>query len=310
MCILTTGQFRLKKYSRDLANWADAESEIETVTISVLHFGTREQTKITSMFVRDNESDDRAHFSTSAVSKIETCRKLLRPRALIRISWIIMITLDHKQWTDSSGEACSASGNFSFVIGMSLRVASISCQSKANPCFYTFQYEGTRGGEGGGVGPALGNGETATAWFTKVGLRESIVPFAVWSPKRRVIFFLVSSNDAKAFRKCRCSGSLETNERTEGGGAGLFRSNNSRREQQPEMWLIGGRELVRPSESRGYLSIDPRPREASTAFRVIRGRWEQIRVLAFLRFRVRLAAVVAEAPNSMQCWRESTIRFR
>lgn len=53
----------MKKYTRDLANWADTESEIETATISVLHFGTREQMKITSMFVRDNESDDRANFS-------------------------------------------------------------------------------------------------------------------------------------------------------------------------------------------------------------------------------------------------------
>lgn len=66
-------------------------------------------------------------------------------------------------------------------------------------------------------------------------------------------------------------GNEQMNERTGGGRVGLFRSNNSGREQHPEMWLIGGRELVRPSESRGYFSIDPRPREASTAFRVIRG---------------------------------------
>lgn len=74
------------------------------------------------------------------------------------------------------------------------------------------------------------------------------------------------------------------------------------------MWLIDERELVQPSKSRGYLSIDPRPREASTAFRVIRGRWEQIRVLAFLRFRVRFAAIAAEQYAMLK--RESTIRFR
>lgn len=97
------------------------------------------------------------------------------------------------------------------------------------------------------------------------------------------------------------------NGRTNGGRDGLFRSNNSGCKRRPEMWLIGRRELVRPSESRGYLSIDPRPREASTAFRVIRGRWEQIRVLAFLRFRVRLAAVVAG--HRTVCNVEGRVRF-
>lgn len=81
-------------------------------------------------------------------------------------------------------------------------------------------------------------------------------------------------------------------------------SNNS---GLPEMWLIDGRELVRPSESRGYLSIDPRPREASTAFRVIRGRWEQIRVLAFLRFRV---SECASLPGHRTvCSVEGKVRF-
>lgn len=144
MCILTTGQFRLKKYSRDLANWADAGSEIETVTISVLRFGTREQTKITSMFVRANESDDRAHFSASAVSKIEICRKLWRLQTLIEN---IVNDNDHA-WPRTMnwqfvGSLFRASGNFSFVIGMSLRVASTRVP-RANPCFYTSQYEGTR----------------------------------------------------------------------------------------------------------------------------------------------------------------------
>lgn len=55
-------------------------------------------------------------------------------RADRRISWIIMIALDRKQWANSSeggGEdACSASGNFSFVIGMSLRLAGIRAGRK------------------------------------------------------------------------------------------------------------------------------------------------------------------------------------
>jgi len=141
---------------------------------------------------------------------------------------------------------------------------------------------------------ALGNGGTVTAWFTKVRL-PSVVPAEVWSSPYAALpplpLSLSLSCGARHFRGARFfSGSSSTDER--GKSRSFFDGNNSgRRPRRPRMRLIDGRELARSSESRGYLSIDPRPRGASAAFRVIRGRWEQIRVLAFPRFRARLATV-------------------
>lgn len=105
------------------------------------------------------------------------------PSADQNISWIIMIALDHEQWTDSSGDACSASGNFSFVIGMSLRAASIRTGRKQ------IRVPTLSNMKGRWI-VALGNGETVSAYSRKLDYKSIyIFPFAVWLLRQLFVFF-------------------------------------------------------------------------------------------------------------------------
>jgi len=192
------------------------------------------------------------------------------------------------------GDPVPPSGNFSFVIGASLRAASIRTGRKQIRVPTLSDMKGRRM-------VALGN--DATAWFTKVRL-PSVVPAEVWSPVPR--FPLAPSSlshssfcRARHFRHARFFFGIFEHGRARQSRSFFDGDNSGRR---PRMRLIDGRELARSSESRGYLSIDRRPHGASAAFRVIRGRWEQIRVLAFPRFRARLATTVQTAEVRYARW--------
>lgn len=84
-----------------------------------------------------------------------------------------MTALDHKQWTTAREVLVLSSGNFSFVIGVSLRAASIRAGRKQ------IRVPTLSNMNGRGM-VALGNSETVTARFAKVRL-PSMVPFEVWS---------------------------------------------------------------------------------------------------------------------------------
>jgi hypothetical protein len=127
-------------------------------------FLAREQMKIISMFARNNKNTTyRVHIlffcPYSRHQKFSSGIGItVSFRASIRILRIITIALDREQWTIAR-EKLPPIGKLFLCHRVVASSSERMCRSKANPCSYTFQYEGIA---------ARGNGETVTARFTKV----------------------------------------------------------------------------------------------------------------------------------------------